>query len=180
MATKLESGRSAAEATDPSSSDFDRASAAQFMRRAIDLGRQGMHAGDGGPFGAVIVRDGVIIGEGWNRVVAKSDPTAHGEIVAIRDACRRAHTFALKGCDLYTTGQPCPMCLAAIYWARIDRVFYGFTVQEAATIGFDDRLIYDELAKPPEARAVPQAQILVAEARDLLQLYAADPTRVRY
>ncbi len=150
------------------------------MRRAIDLGRRGMHAGDGGPFGAVIVRDGRIVGEGWNRVVGTSDPTAHGEIVAIRDACRREHGFALKGCDLYTTGQPCPMCLAAIYWARIDRVFYGFTVQDAAAIGFDDRLIYDELAKPSAGRAVSQAQVLAGEAAKLLAEYAADPKRVRY
>mgnify|MGYP005810488083 CR=1 FL=1 len=151
-----------------------------FMRRAIDLGRQGMHVGDGGPFGAVIVRDGRIVGEGWNRVVGTNDPTAHGEIVAIRDACRRERTFALVGCDLYTTGQPCPMCLAAIYWGRIDRVFYGFTVQDAAAIGFDDRLIYDELAKPVARRAIPQAQVLAAEARNLLAEYAADPTRPRY
>lgn len=163
-----------------STEPFDPKRAEQFMRRAIELGRQGMQAGDGGPFGAVIVRDGQIIGEGWNRVVATNDPTAHGEVVAIRDACRRTATFNLRGCELYTSGEPCPMCLGAIYWARIDRVFYGFSVQDAARIGFDDRFIYDELAKPVGARAIPETQVLGGDARDVLQVYAADPTRVKY
>ncbi len=163
-----------------STEPFDPKRAEHFMRRAIELGRQGMQAGEGGPFGAVIVRDGRIIGEGWNRVVATSDPTAHGEIVAIRDACRRAGTFDLEGCELYTSGEPCPMCLGAIYWARIDRVFYGFSVEDAARVGFDDRFIYDELAKPPGARTIPVTQVLAGEALEVLRVYAADPTRVRY
>jgi tRNA(Arg) A34 adenosine deaminase TadA len=150
------------------------------MRRALELGRHGMEAGDGGPFGAVIVRDGRIVGEGWNRVLADNDPTAHGEIVAIRDACRRTRTFVLRGCELYTTGEPCPMCLGAIYWARVERVFYGFGIRDAARVGFDDLFIRGELVKPREARAIPQAQVLADEARELLRAYAADPGRVKY
>lgn len=161
-------------------SSLDPERAKRFMRRAIDLGRQGMQAGDGGPFGAVIVRLGEIVGEGWNRVVATGDPTAHGEVVAIRDACRRLGTFALNGCELYTSGEPCPMCLGAIYWARIERVFYGFRVEDAARIGFEDRFIYGELAKPLHARAIPEAQVLGDEALHVLQVYAAIPGRVRY
>lgn len=164
----------------PPASPFDPQRAQPLMRRAIALGRQGMQAGDGGPFGAVIVRGGEIVGEGWNRVVATNDPTAHGEVVAIRDACRRAGTFDLSGCELYTSGEPCPMCLAAIYWARIDRVFYGFRVDDAAQIGFDDRFIYEELSKPPGARAILEAQVLEGEALDVLKAYAAMPGRVRY
>jgi guanine deaminase len=159
---------------------FDRERAERFMRRAIDLGRQGMQAGDGGPFGAVVVRDGQIVGEGWNRVVATNDPTAHGEILAIRAACRRASAFTLNGCELYTSGEPCPMCLGAIYWAHIDRVFYAASVEDAAHIGFDDRFIYDELAKRPDVRAIPETQVLAADARDLQRVYAASPKRVKY
>src|SRR5713226_3619217 len=116
---------------------IDRSAAERFMRRAIALGRRGLKAGHGGPFGAVVVRRGAIVGEGWNRVVATGDPTAHGEIVAIRAAGRRLGSFRLSGCDLYTSGEPCLMCLSAIYWARIDRIFFGFTVGAAARIGFD-------------------------------------------
>ena len=150
------------------------------MRRAIEFGRMGMEAGDGGPFGTVIVKDGALVGEGWNRVLATNDPTAHGEIVAIRDACRKAGTFSLAGCELYTSGQPCPMCLAAIYWARIDRVYYGFSVEDAAAIGFDDRFIFDELIKPIDQRTIPETQILREEALNVLRAYAADPKRVKY
>lgn len=152
----------------------------RFMRRAIQLGQEGAAAGDGGPFGALIVRDGQIVGEGWNRVVATHDPTAHGEIVAIRDATARLATFSLEGCELYTSGQPCPMCLSAIYWARIERVYYGFTVEQAAEIGFDDRFIFDELALPIERRAIPVRQLLAEEAAAALDAYAADEGRVRY
>jgi len=150
------------------------------MRRAIALGRRGMKAGHGGPFGAVVVRRGAIVGEGWNRVVATDDPTAHGEIVAIRAACRRLARFRLAGCDLYTSGEPCPMCLSAIYWARIDRIFYGFTVDDAARIGFDDRLIHRQLAKPAGRRTIPAVQLLAGEARALTREYAAGPRRAKY
>jgi tRNA(Arg) A34 adenosine deaminase TadA len=157
------------------SSDHER-----FMRHAIALGRRGSTAGDGGPFGAVIVRDGRIIGEGWNRVIAARDPTAHGEMVAIRDACRRIGSISLEGCVLYTSGQPCPMCLGALYWARIERVYYGFSIQDAARIGFDDQFIHEQLARPAEQRAIPEISLLRAEALEILEAYAADPGRVRY
>ena len=150
------------------------------MRRAIALARRGATAGDGGPFGAVIVLGGEIIGEGWNRVIATRDPTAHGEMVAIRDACRRIGNISLQGCVLYTSGQPCPMCLGAIYWARIERVFYGFGIRDAARIGFDDHFIYEQLARPPEQRAIPEIPLLRAEALAVLEAFAADPGRVRY
>ncbi|MFZ3087630.1 MAG: nucleoside deaminase [Methylotenera sp.] len=161
-------------------SSFEKKQAEKYMRHAIELGRKGMQAGDGGPFGTVIVKNGEIIGEGWNRVIASNDPTAHGEIMAIRDACKRMNSFNLSGCDLYTSGEPCPMCLGAIYWARIDRIFYGFGVQDAAEIGFDDRFIYEQLAKPLEQRQIPEIQVLDAEALEVLKVYAADPNRVKY
>ena len=150
------------------------------MRRAIALGRRGMNKGDGGPFGAVVVHRGAIVGEGWNRVVATSDPTAHGEIVAIRAAGRRLARFRLAGCDLYTSGEPCPMCLSAIYWARIDRIFFGFTVDDATRLGFDDRFVYRQLAKPAARRTIPAVQLLAAEARALAREYAANPRRAKY
>jgi tRNA(Arg) A34 adenosine deaminase TadA len=159
---------------------IERSAHARFMRRAIALARRGMNARDGGPFGAVVVRRGAIVGEGWNRVVATRDPTAHGEIVAIRAACRRLATFRLSGSDLFTTGEPCPMCLAAAYWARIDRIFYGFTIDDAARIGFDDRLIYRQLAKPAGRRTMPVVQRLAAEARALVREYAANPRHAKY
>src|SRR5262245_5173390 len=123
-----------------------------FMLRAIDLARKGVKTGDGGPFGCVIVKDGVVVGEGWNRVVGTNDPTAHGEVVAIRDACTNLKSFSLAGCELYTNGEPCPMCFSAIYWARIDRIYYGFSVHDAAAAGFDDRFIFGELVNPVEKR----------------------------
>ena len=139
-----------------------------------------MTAGDGGPFGCVIVKEGVVVGEGWNRVIGTNDPTAHGEIVAIRDACVKLKTFNLSGCELYTNGEPCPMCFSAIYWARIDRIYYGFSVQDAADAGFDDRFIFDELIKPADRRRIPERQILRDEAFRVLKEYAADPNRVKY
>jgi guanine deaminase len=159
---------------------FNKERAERFMRRAIELGRKGAEAGDGGPFGTVIVKDGEIIGEGWNRVVATNDPTAHGEIVAIRNACKWVNAFSLKGCELYTSGEPCPMCLSAIYWARVERVFYGFRIQDVAEVGFDDRFIYEQLAKPFDRRKIPGAQVLGAEALRVLKAYAADPKRMKY
>src|SRR5215467_14490780 len=118
----------------------------KFMREAIRLSIQMMRRGKGGPFGAVIVKDNKIVGRGCNQVTSASDPTAHAEIVAIREACRRLEAFQLDDCDLYTSCEPCPMCLAAIYWARIRRVFYGNTRQDAAKIEFDDDFIYREVA----------------------------------
>ena len=164
--------------TDPSPAGA--APRAEFMRRAIELSRYGMRRGDGGPFGAVVVRDGRIIGEGWNRVLARNDPTAHGEVVAIRHACRAAGTFVLAGCDLYTSSEPCPMCLSAIYWARVARVFFGNTVAGAAAIGFDDTAILDELRKPVPERSVPATRFLPDEAAEVFREFAANPDRPRY
>jgi guanine deaminase len=164
----------------PKSRLIERPAAERFMRRAIALGRRGMKAGHGGPFGAVVVRHGAILGEGWNRVVASGDPTAHGEIVAIRAACRRLGRFRLSGCDLYTSGEPCPMCVSAIYWARIDRIFFGFTVDDAARIGFDDRLIHRQLLKPAGRRTIRAVQLLAGEARAPAREYAAKPRRAKY
>lgn len=161
-------------------SSFEREQAEKYMRYAIELGRKGMEAGDGGPFGAVVVKNGEIIGEGWNRVIATNDPTAHGEMIAIRDACKRTKSFNLNGCELYTSGEPCPMCLGAVYWARLDRVFYGFGIQYAAEIGFDDRFIYEQLAKPLEQRKIPEIQVLDVEALEVLKVYAANPERIKY
>jgi len=151
-----------------------------FMRRAIDLARQGVEAGDGGPFGAVIVKNDRIVGEGWNRVIATNDPTAHGEISAIRNACERLGTYDLSGCDIFTTGEPCPMCLAAIYWARIKTIYFGFSIEDAARIGFDDRFIFEEFRRPPEERLIQRKELLKDEAFDLAKAFASDPDHVTY
>ncbi len=151
-----------------------------YMRRAVELSRHGMMKGDGGPFGCVVVRGGEVVGEGWNRVVATNDPTAHGEVVAIRDACARLGTFTLAGCDLYTSAEPCPMCLSAIYWARVDRIFYGNTHADAAAIGFDDAFFLAELVKPSAGRKVPEVRLLAGEAHTVFREFAADPERCKY
>lgn len=152
----------------------------KFMRRAIELARFGMTAGAGGPFGAVVVRNAEIVGEGWNRVLETNDPTAHGEISAIRDACRRLGTFSLQGCEIHTTGQPCPMCLGAIYWARIGRIYFGFRIEDAAAIGFDDREFFRQFVLPERERAIPATESCRDEALALAADYAAMPGRVRY
>jgi guanine deaminase len=141
----------------------------QFMRRAIALALENIRAG-GGPFGAVIARDAHIIAEGANRVTATNDPTAHAEVVAIREACRALKNFQLEGCELYTTCEPCPMCLGAIYWARPSRVFYAAAAGDAAAAGFDDAFIYEELKKAQAARRIPMAQLLRDES---LQVFSA-------
>ena len=136
----------------------------KFMKMAIDLSRSGMKAGNGGPFGCVIVKDGKVIGLGSNAVLTTNDPTAHAEVVAIRDACKNLGTFQLDGCDMYTSCEPCPMCLGAIYWARPDRVFYANTKTDAAEVGFDDQFIYEELDLPLEGRKIPFSQLSREEA----------------
>jgi len=151
-----------------------------FMRRAIELSRLKMRAGEGGPFGAVVVHDGRIIGEGWNRVLATRDPTAHAEIVAVREACQRLGRFSLDGAEIYATAEPCPMCLGAILWARIKRLYYGNTRLDAAAIGFDDAAFYDEVARPPEQRTLPSQRLLADEARVVFAEWDAKPDRVRY
>jgi tRNA(Arg) A34 adenosine deaminase TadA len=146
-----------------------------FLRRAVAVARAGMEAGQGGPFGAVIVRDGEIIGEGCNRVLADNDPTAHAEITAIRHACTNLGTFDLKGCEIYVNAMPCPMCMTAIFWARIDKIYYACGPAETASIGFDDQHFYEELDRPPAARERPALQIAdgAAEARALFADYLA-------
>lgn len=151
-----------------------------IMGRAIELARMGMRRGDGGPFGAVVVRDGEIIGEGWNRVLGTNDPTAHGEVMAIRDACGRLGTYSLEGCEIHTTGQPCPMCLGAIQWARLEAVYYGFRVEDAAEIGFDDREFFEQMALPASERRIPSHELGRAEALELIREYRDLPGRRHY
>jgi tRNA(Arg) A34 adenosine deaminase TadA len=152
----------------------------EFMMRAIELARQGMRCGDGGPFGAVVVRDGEIIGEGWNRVLATNDPTAHGEITAIRAACAKLGSFSLVGCEIHTTGEPCPMCLGAIHWARLGAIYHGFRVEDAAEVGFDDREFFRQMVLPPEQRMIPSRESCRAEAMELIREYAQLPGRRIY
>jgi guanine deaminase len=151
-----------------------------FMRRAIELSRMRLAAGEGGPFGAVVVKDDRIIGEGWNQVVGTNDPTAHAEIVAIRAACRQIDAFSLAGADIYTSCEPCPMCLAAILWARIGRIHYGNTRSDAATIGFDDDYFYREVARPMGERDIPAERWLADEARAVFSEWAGRTDKVRY
>ena len=147
---------------------------ANFMAQAIDLAYRGMAGGHGGPFGAVIVRDGAVIGRGHNRVLSAMDPTAHAEMTAIRDASANVRNFDLSGSTIYVNAMPCPMCMSAIFWARIGKVFYGCTAEDAAEIGFDDHAFYTELALPPEARKVPAVQVTACypEARACFQAWA--------
>jgi guanine deaminase len=150
------------------------------MRRAIELARHGMNSGCGGPFGAVVVKDGQIIGEGWNRVLSHHDPTAHGEVTAIRDACSRLGDHVLEGAEIYTTGEPCPMCLGAIYWSRIRRIYYGFSITDAASIGFDDREFYRQFGLPSGDREVPAGPLATEEALLLIEEYRALPDKILY
>ena len=136
----------------------------EFMRRAIALALENVRSGHGGPFAALVVRDGRVLAEGTNRVTLTNDPTAHAEVVAIREACRALGDFQLSGCDLYTTCEPCPMCLGAIYWARPARVFFAGAASDAAAAGFDDAFIYDELRHPSSERRIPMTQLLRDEA----------------
>jgi tRNA(Arg) A34 adenosine deaminase TadA len=131
----------------------------KFMQEAIELARNGIQNNEGGPFGAVVVKDGEVIGRGNNRVTSTKDPTAHAEIIAIRDACKNLGTFQLEGCEIYTSCEPCPMCLGAIYWARLAKVYYGCTKQDAADIDFDDAFIYKELELPLGQRQMPFMQM---------------------
>ncbi len=150
------------------------------MREAIKLAANGMQSGHGGPFGCVIVRRGEIVGRGNNRVTSTNDPTAHAEVTAIRDACTTLKTFQLADCELYTSCEPCPMCLAAIYWARVPTVFYGNTRQDAAAIGFDDEFIYQQVALPPDRRAIKMQPLLRNEALATFQGWASKPDKVGY
>jgi tRNA(Arg) A34 adenosine deaminase TadA len=151
-----------------------------FMRRAIWLATQSVATGTGGPFAALIVRDGRIVGEGINTVTASHDPTAHGEVNAIRAAAKTLNTFTLAGCELYSSCQPCPMCLAAAYWAHIDQIFYAGSSSDAARAGFDDAFLYEEFRKEPSARKLPATQLLGDEAWESFEAWIASETKVKY
>ena len=153
---------------------------ATYMREAVQLAEQGMRSGRGGPFGCVVVRRGEIVGRGSNRVTSTNDPTAHAEVVAIRDACTALQTFQLTDCELYTSCEPCPMCLSPIYWARIPQVYYGNTRADAAAIGFDDEFIYQQVPLAPEARTVKMELFLRDEAQVAFQEWANKTDKIRY
>ena len=150
------------------------------MRAAIRLSIGKMRRGEGGPFGAVVVRRGKIVGRGWNRVTSSNDPTAHAEVTAIRDACRRLKTFRLDDCEIYASCEPCPMCLGAIYWARIGKIYYAGARPDAAAIGFDDDSICREMAKPAYRRKIPMQQFLRGEAMKVFKEWQARPDKVNY
>ena len=150
------------------------------MREAVRLSLVQMRAGKGGPFGAVVVRKGKIVGRGFNLVTSTNDPTAHAEIVAIRDACKRLKTFQLDDCELYTSCEPCPMCLSAIYWARFKRVYYANTRKDAAKILFDDDFLYREVGLPIAKRSLPMKQFLRSEAMLAFKEWEAKADKIRY
>lgn len=152
----------------------------KFLERAIELSKQGMQSGKGGPFGCVIVKDGKIVGEGCNQVIASNDPTAHAEVVAIRNACNTLNTFQLNGCDIYASCEPCPMCLGAIYWARPARVIYANTKKDAAAIHFDDQFIYDEIDKPDQARQISFIHHPHPEAMAVFKEWNNMPNKIEY
>lgn len=150
------------------------------MRQAIGLARRGMESNDGGPFGCVIVKDGKIVGRGNNRVTSTNDPTAHAEVVAIRDACSSLKTFQLDGCRIYTSCEPCPMCLGAIYWARPSAIFFAGTRIDAAEAGFDDDHIYSEISKPNDSRQFRMTNLLRDEANDVFREWKLKPDKTEY
>jgi guanine deaminase len=150
------------------------------MRRAIELSIRNVHSGNGGPFAAVVVKDGEIVGEGANEVLATNDPSAHAEVIAIRAACQRLKTFQLTGCDVYTSCEPCPMCMGLIYWARPKSVYYANTAVDAANIGFDDAFIYHELTLAKSQRSVRMQQILRDEALAAFEAWQKKPDKIPY
>lgn len=152
----------------------------RFMQRAIALSIENIRAGRGGPFACVVVRDGRVIAEGVNCVTSTNDPTAHAEVVAIREACRKLCTWQLAGCDIYTSCEPCPMCLGAIYWARPSRLFFANTAQDAAAIGFDDHFIYEQLGLEHNMRSIPTTQLMREEALEAFSLWKSMAGKVEY
>lgn len=151
-----------------------------FMARAIELSVENVRSGRGGPFAAVVVKEGRVIGEGTNLVTKENDPTAHAEVVAIRRACQALGTFQLAGCDIYCSCEPCPMCLGAIYWARPERVFFAGTADDAAEAGFDDSLILEEIRLPREGRRIPMTQIMREVAIEAFRAWKEAPDKIRY
>ena len=152
----------------------------KFMKKAIRISVDNVEKQKGGPFGAVVIKDGKIIARGSNQVTASNDPTAHAEVVAIRKACKALKTFQLTGCEIYTSCEPCPMCLGAIYWARPDKLYYAGSKEDAAAIQFDDQFIYEEIAKPVEERKLFTRQILREKALDAFEKWKASPGKIEY
>jgi tRNA(Arg) A34 adenosine deaminase TadA len=150
------------------------------MQRAIELATENVRSGRGGPFGAVVVKDGVVVAEGMNLVTATNDPTAHAEVTAIRRACTALGSFTLEGCEVYTSCEPCPMCLAAIYWARCSTIYYGNTAADAAAVGFDDSFLYDEVKKPLTERSLPAHQMMRDEALESFRAWSSSGEKTSY
>jgi tRNA(Arg) A34 adenosine deaminase TadA len=151
-----------------------------FMARAIQLSIENVHSGRGGPFGAVVVKDGVIIGEAANQVTSTNDPTAHAEVVAIRGACTKLGKFDLEGCEIYTSCEPCPMCLGAIYWAHLSRIYFANVDADASKIGFDDSMIYSEIAQPHSQRKIPMIPMMREEALAAFRAWQEKPNKIEY
>jgi guanine deaminase len=151
-----------------------------FMQRAIELSKENMHKNHGGPFGAVIVKDGKIIAEGWNSVTSKNDPTAHAEVEAIRKAALKLSNFSLEGCEIYTSCEPCPMCLGAIYWARLDKIYYANSREDAAHIDFDDDFLYKEIPKSVNDRKIPTERMLADEALRVFKMWQEKSDKIPY
>lgn len=151
-----------------------------FMARAIQLSVDNVRTRRGGPFGTVIVKEGVVLAEAANQVAATNDPTAHAEVLAIRQACHKLRCFELRGCDLYTSCEPCPMCLGAIYWARIDKIYFGNLAADAAKIGFDDSAIYSEFRQPQAQRKIPMIQMMRGEALEAFRAWEENPNKTPY
>ncbi len=151
-----------------------------FMARAIQLSLENVTSGRGGPFGAIVVKDGAIVAEATNQVTASNDPTAHAEILAIRHACQRLGTFDLDGCEIYSSCEPCPMCLGAIYWARLSRVYFANSDSDASRAGFDDSFIYRELAQPIAQRKIPMIQMMREEALAAFRAWEKNPNKIDY
>ncbi|MFT3935766.1 MAG: nucleoside deaminase [Chitinophagaceae bacterium] len=152
----------------------------KFMEEAIRLAREGMQNNAGGPFGCVIVKDDVIIGRGWNRVIADKDPTAHAEVTAIRDACKNLQDFQLEGCEVYTSCEPCPMCMGAIYWARPSKVYFAASRYDAAAAGFDDSMIYQELLALPAERKIAMTCIIADRSANLFKEWVNKKDKTAY
>jgi guanine deaminase len=151
-----------------------------FMARAIELSIENVHSGRGGPFGAVIVKDGAMIAEGANQVTLTKDPTAHAEILAIRAACAKLGVLELQDCEIYASCEPCPMCLGAIYWARLSRIYFASAAADASRIGFDDSLIYREIAQPPMHRSIPMVQMMREQALAAFRAWKEKPNKIVY
>ena len=175
-----ESGRQPNRSDDGAFPPYTFAVRNRFMERAIQLSVDNVVQGRGGPFGAVIVRAHEIIAEGANSVTMRNDPTAHAEVTAIREACSKLGTFELRGCELYSSCEPCPMCLGAIYWAHLDRVYFAGNALDASQAGFSDAFIYREISRPPSARSIPMVQMMHSEALEAFRVWEKQPNKITY